>query len=181
VEISGLDAKEDSFWAAAGATSQRSSADLDEILRAIPSYNDGDLIIVEATSCQKPDKSTKNVIFIKSFMGGMQMHHQGDETVEYSLDMQESGRYSMTVLRVTVHRDCEETPLLVSFESGDMTSLSKFTIPYTTGMFRETEPVTVELQKGTNTTSFTRETSNYGFTLKCFLFRPTSSYCSSGS
>jgi hypothetical protein len=137
-------------------------------------YYDDALIIVEATSCQKPDKSTNNVIFMKSFMGGMQMHHQGDDTVEYTFDMQESGTYSMTVLLVTVHRDCEKMPLLVSFESGDTTSLSKITIPYTTGMFRETEPVTVELQKGTNMMSFTREAPNYGFTLKCFLFRPIS-------
>jgi hypothetical protein len=144
---------------------------------------DGRKIVIPAVACTTPTKSSKNAIFQKSFLGGMQLHIRQDQTVEYKLSQEVSGRFQLVIRLVTVHLKTQ--PLLLTVvtsntsdgdgssnnnnsndDDDNLVTVASIVIPYTVGMWGLTDPVEIELGCGTNILTFTRETPNFGLTMK---------------
>jgi len=130
----------------------------------------GGAITIPAVACSKPTNNTAKIVFMKSFLGGMQLHYNrlGDpEPFEYVIEVPKAGRYALTARVVTVNMNQH---LLLT--PNDARSPIDIALPYTVGMWKETKPVEVSLAKGKNTLRFTREAPNYGLTIKDFALNP---------
>lgn len=128
-------------------------------------------IIIPAAKCSNPTKPTGTVMFMNSFLGGKQLFLDKDGHVEYTLTSAMGGKYEMTCRFVTVHDDKVKPPLLVTVDSDDddveksgenLCSVYSIPLPYTKGMWQETDPVVVELPTNTTTCkiALTRESSD---------------------
>lgn len=100
-------------------------------------------IAIPAVACSIPRNNTANILFMKSFSGGMQLHHRQSEAFEYAFDAPAAGKYSLTARVVTVHKDQH----LLLATNGSKAPLD-IAVPYTIGSWQETEPVAIELTKG---------------------------------
>lgn len=61
-------------------------------------------ITVPAVACSKPTRSTRKIVFMKSYLGGMQLHYNrlgAPEEFEYTIDAPAAGKYALTALVVT--------------------------------------------------------------------------------
>lgn len=139
-------------------------------------------IIIPAAACSKPRFSGRGTIFMKSFPGGMQMHHARtmeekgknktadyDPVFEYSFNVAKAGKYALTGRVVTVNKGQQ---LLVTPNYN--ASPIKIDVPYTVGMWGQTEPVLIKLVKGNNKLHFTRSRPYYGLSIKEFILTPVS-------
>jgi hypothetical protein len=129
-------------------------------------------IVIPAVACTTPTKSSKTAIFMKSVLGGRQLHIRDDQTVEYKLS-QVSGRYQLVIRLVTVHLKTHPLLLTVTNEGDgssndddDLVTVASIVVPYTVGMWALTDPVEIVLGSGTNILTFTRETPNFGLSIK---------------
>lgn len=117
---------------------------------------DDGAILIPATSCSNPTKSTKTVKFLRSFLGGRQLYVGEQAAVEYTLDssslnpsiLAEKRTFNLSCYVCTVHHD--ELPLLLTVTSeSDFTTPAVKTIqvpvPYTVGMWTESDPVKLDL------------------------------------
>jgi hypothetical protein len=132
-------------------------------------------IVIPAVACTTPTKSSSKAIFMKSVLGGRQLHIRDDQTVEYKLS-QVSGRYQLVIRLVTVH--LKTHPLLLTVTSDgrefsnddddpdDLVTVASIVVPYTIGMWALTDPVDIVLGSGTNILTFTSETPNFGLRIK---------------
>lgn len=153
------------------------STKAEEIMKTdIPDANrqiriaDNGLIVIPATACSQPTNSTKKITFMKSFLGGMQLHYNRlgkPEAFEYTLEVPKAGTYQLTGRVVTVRKG-EHLMLTPNGAEAPV----KLALPYTVGMWQETEPIEVALAEGRNVLSFTREEPNYGVTIKEFVLKP---------
>jgi len=125
------------------------------------------VIAIPAVACSKPQNSTANIIFMKSFSGGMQLHHRQGEAFEYAFEVPQAGKYALAAQVVTVHKDQH----LLLTPNGAKTPLD-IAVPYTIGRWEETKPVEIALVKGKNVLHFTRNVPNYGVTIKQFTLTP---------
>lgn len=134
-------------------------------------------IVIPAASCSEPRQSTNNVQFTKSFLGGRQLHHTGGDVFEYTLtDLAEdqAGTYNLVLRVCTVHLKQQPLLLTISCNSGtknnsgddDVVDVVTIVVPYTVGEWQYTDPVAINLAPGTNVLSFSRETPNFGLTIK---------------
>lgn len=131
--------------------------------------DDDGTIIIPATSCSKPTESTKDVLFMKSFLGGGQLFIGHNCEVEYTLDHDilsasightrtrrrktckaantsslTATTYQMSLYMTTVHRG--ENPMMLTVTTNnDTVFLVAVPVPYTEGMWLETEPVVFDL------------------------------------
>ena len=138
-------------------------------------------IIIPAATVDEPKKPSHKVMFMDSFLGGQQLFLDKDGTVEYLLTSPPGGPYQMTCKVSTVHESDEDKPPLLitidaaeadevgdSFSSDNICSIHSIPVPYTEGMWQETNPVKVELPS--NVTSckinLTRETTARGVAMK---------------
>jgi len=126
-------------------------------------------IIIPATGCSEPRKSTNSVQFTKSFLGGQQLHHAGGDSFEYTLTHvsdEQVGTYVLTLRVCTVH--LKQVPLLLTIASSTTNKKDSITIvvPYTVGEWQYTDPVDIQLSLGTNILRFSRETPNFGLSIK---------------
>jgi hypothetical protein len=147
---------------------------------SIVSQDDG-TIIVPAVACTKPTKSSSTAIFMKCFLGGMQLHIRDEQSLEYVLPLKESGRYQLTIRLVTVHLKTQ--PLLLTVSSTncgndcdeEIVTVAAIVVPYTVGKWVVTDSIEIELTSGTNFFTFERETPNFGLTIKELILSPASS------
>jgi len=137
-----------------------------------------DTFLIPATSCSKPTKSTTDVKFMQSFLGGRQLFLGNDAVVEYTL-LPSHGilsdsvlkRYALSVYLCTVHRNEDQLRLTISRNNSSVNVSSTVEIPvaYTIGMWEETEPVDIgELggsDSGKTTLSFQRENKYHGIAM----------------
>jgi hypothetical protein len=140
---------------------------------AISAGQDGP-ILIPATSCSNPSKPNNAVQFLKSFLGGQQLHFTNNTTVEYTLTPDQlSGssatQFNMTWRVCTVHRN--EAPLLikVSAVGGGSSSEYSITLPYSMGMWQETAPLLIDLGDCRSVgcvLSITRQSSGTGIAIK---------------
>ena len=177
---------------ATSALSQNSSQRTDSILDAMkglllcaPSQKECNVVkldgkvVIPAVACTMPTKNSAKAIFMKSALGGMQLHIREDQAIEYRLS-QLSGQFQLTIRLVTVHLKTQ--PLLLTVTSGgssdndcdddDLVTVTSIVIPYTVGMWGVTDPIEIELGNGTNILTFTRETPNFGLTIKELILTP---------
>ena len=128
----------------------------------------GGVITIPAVACSKPQNNTRNISFVKSFAGGMQLHHKQNEAFEYTFEVPQAGKYALAARVVTVH--LKQPPLLLT--PNDAKTPTDIAMPYTIGMWEETKPVEIALVKGKNILRFTRNNPNYGLTIKHFTLTP---------
>lgn len=131
-------------------------------------------IIIPATTCSKPKKPSGQVMFMKSFLGGMQLHLRDDGSVEYQVPAAcTHTKYMLTCRIVTVHANTQ--PLLLVVDCGstdDPVSIISIQVPYTIGLWAQTSPVEIELGKMMTTLTFSREKPAYGLALKDITLTP---------
>ena len=130
------------------------------------------VITIPAAACSKPTGSTAKIAFMKSFSGGMQLHYNriGDpEPFEYTFDAPAAGTYRLTADVAAVNADQQ---LTLTPNGGGAVEIP---LPYTIGLWQQTEPVEVTLVKGKNTLTFTRDDPNYGVSIKEFVLVPVGS------
>jgi len=127
-------------------------------------------IVIPATSCSSPSKKSKKVSFLPSFLGGQQLFVQEDAEIEFTLssvDFDTARTYKLTCLVCTVHRS--EEPILLTVMSGegnDPDAVHVVNMPYTVGMWEETEPVIVEVGGAYNKLRLSRPKQPKGFSFK---------------
>jgi hypothetical protein len=135
-------------------------------------------ISIPAAACSKPTQNTSEVIFMKSFLGGTQMHcnwlwpqkkDKPPEGFEYTIESPTAGTYMLTARVATVQKD-EQHLLLTTNGSGQPIDMS---LPYTAGMWKPSEPVQVTLVQGSNVLHFARPVPSKGLTIKDFTLTPT--------
>lgn len=128
-------------------------------------------IVVPATDCSDPAKATNKVLFLPSFLGGQQLFVKEDAEIEYILPQSflkgDSVKYSLTCRVATAHRS--EQPIHLT-AGGAVYSI---TLPYTMGVWGDTEPVVVELEGSADCNlRFARPQQLFGFSIKDFRLVP---------
>ena len=128
-------------------------------------------ITIPAAACSKPTNNTAKIVFMKSNLGGMQLHYNrtGEpEEFEYTFDAMAAGKYALTARVVT---PSWKQHLLVAV-NGDKEPID-IALPFTVGLWDETEPVEVTLVKGRNVLRFSREHEGLkGVTIRDFTLKP---------
>ncbi len=129
------------------------------------------VITIPAVACSKPTNSTPKIRFMKSHLGGMQLHYSrlGEpEPFEYTFEAPAAGKYALSARVVTVSPDQH---LFVA--TNDAKDPVDITAPYTLGKWDKTPPVEVSLAKGRNVLRVSREGENTkGMTIKDFILSP---------
>jgi len=128
------------------------------------------VITIPAVACSKPTNSTQKIVFMKSYLGGMQLHYNRlgkPEEFEYTFEALAAGTYALVARVVTTSA---EQHLLVA--ANDATEPTDIAVPYTVGMWGKTQPVEVSLAKGRNVLRFSRNEPVKGLTIKDFTLRP---------
>ncbi len=130
-------------------------------------------ITIPAVACSRPTASTEKIVFMKSVLGGLQLHYNRTgqpETFEYVVDVPEAGQYALSARVVTVTGDQH---LLVSVNGAEVPV--DMVLPLTMGMWEQSTAVAIPLVKGRNTLTFSRGGDNIrGVTIKDFMLkRPT--------
>ena len=129
------------------------------------------VITIPATACSKPTKSTGKIIFMESNLGGMQLHYSRNgapEKCEYTFDAPKAGKYALTARVVTP--SCKQHLMLKANGAKDLIDIA---LPYTVGMWDETQSVPIALAKGKNVLTFSREHEGLkGLTIKDFTLTP---------
>lgn len=128
------------------------------------------VITIPAVACSKPTAATEKIIFMKSFLGGMQLHHGRNgapEDFEYIIDVPAAGKYELSARVVTTSSDQH---LLVA--ANDAKEPADIAVPFTIGMWDKTPPVEVSLVKGPNVLRFSRKDPVKGLTIKDFTLTP---------
>lgn len=130
------------------------------------------VITIPASATSKPDKSTGKIIFMPSVLGGTQLHYArngGPQEFEYTINVQSAGKYALTAKVVT---PSWQQNLVLKLNGGD--KAVEIPLPYTVGMWDQTAPVTVELQKGRNVLNFSHRSDGQpkGFSIREFQLAP---------
>ena len=125
------------------------------------------VITIPAVACSKPLNSTAKIIFMKSNLGGKQLHYsrlgKNHEEFEYTFEAPTAGAYSLTSRLVT---PTWKQNLLLSVNGSK--ELIDIATPFTVGLWGKTEPVLINLTKGKNVLTFSRTGETKGITIKDF-------------
>ena len=103
---------------------------------------------------------------MKSFAGGMQLHCLGGFKTEYAFDAPQAGKYELTARVATVQ---DGQIFLIS--ANDDRQPVETPVPYTLGMWQETQPIEVTLDRGKNTLHFELKPGSRGVTIKDFTLK----------
>ena len=128
------------------------------------------VITIPAVACSSPTANTAKIRFMKSYLGGMQLHYGrigNPEPFEYTFDAPAAGKYALSARVVTVSPDQH---LLVAV--NDAQEPVDIKAPYTIGKWEKTSPVEVSLIKGRNILRFSRPEPVKGLTIKDFTLTP---------
>lgn len=127
-------------------------------------------ITIPAVACTSPTTNTEKIGFMKSFLGGQQLHYNRlgkPEAFEYVVDAPAAGTYALSARVVTVSADQH---LLVA--ANDAREPVDIAVPYTLGRWGQTPPVEIPLGQGKNVLRFTRREPVKGLTIKEFTLIP---------
>ena len=111
--------------------------------------------------------STGKSAAMKSFPSGMQLHTLGGFKTEYEFKVPQAGTYALSAWVATVQ---EGQKFL--FAINDTKQPVETAVPYTLGMWQQTEPVEVSLVRGKNTLQFELQQGSRGVTIKEFTVTP---------
>jgi len=128
------------------------------------------VITIPVAACSKPTNNTDKITFMESSGGGTQVHYQRlgnrPELLQYTVELPAAGKYDLTIRVATV-----STRQQVILRLNRRT-LIDVPLPYTKGMWEETEPVSIELREGRNTLQLTSRAPNRGVSIKQFQLKP---------
>ena len=93
-------------------------------------------------------KSSGSATAMKSYAGGMQLLGSAGFKTQYTIEAPQAGKYALSARVVTVHEGHRS-----SFAANDAKAV-EVPVPYTIGMWKQTEPVEVALNKGQNVLRF---------------------------
>jgi len=130
----------------------------------------GGVITIPAVACSKPTNSTTKIRFMRSHLGGMQLHYNRlgkPEQFEYTFRAPAAGKYALTARVVT---PSWKQHLLVA--ANGATEPTDIALPFTVGMWDTTKPVMVSLVKGRNVLRFSRNEPVKGLTIRDFTLSP---------
>jgi hypothetical protein len=145
------------------------AATVTEADKKIVADQDG-VITIPAVACSKPANGTAKIRFMRSDLGGMQLHYNRlgkPEEFEYSFEASAGGKYALSARVVTTSADQH---LLVA--ANDAKAPTDIAVPFTVGMWDKTQPVEVSLVKGRNVLRFSRNDPVKGLTIKDFTLKP---------
>jgi len=112
-------------------------------------------------------KATGQSVSLKSFSGGMQLHCTGGFKAEYAFEAPRAGKYALAARVVTVQ---EGQKFLVT--ANDAQVPVEIAVPYTIGMWQQTQPVEISLVNGKNVLHFTLQDGSRGVTIKDITLTP---------
>jgi len=128
------------------------------------------VITIPAVACSRPTNSTAKIVFMKSCLGGMQLHYNRNgkpEAFEYTFEAPAAGRYALTARVVTP--SWKQHLLVAANGAKEPTDIA---LPFTVGKWDRTQPVEVSLVKGRNVLCFSRNEPVKGLTIKDFTLTP---------
>jgi len=112
-------------------------------------------------------KSSGKASTMKSFGEGMQLHVLGGYSTQYEFDAPKAGNY-LLVARVATVQTGQKFVLSVNNPAIGVET----DVPYTLGMWKDTEPLKVTLAEGRNTLFLTSKEGSRGVTVKGFILKP---------
>jgi len=112
-------------------------------------------------------KPTGSSVTMKSFSGGLQIYCSGGFKTQYSFDAPQAGKYVLTARVATLQ---EGQKFL--FTANDSRQPVVVPVPYTIGLWQQTQPVAITLVKGQNTLNFELPEGSRGVTTKEFTLKP---------
>jgi hypothetical protein len=127
-------------------------------------------LTIPAVACSNPTNSTNKIRFMKSALGGLQLHYNRlgtNESFEYTFDAPAAGQYAISARVVTVSPNQH---LFVAV--NDAPETADMAAPYTIGKWGQTQPVNIPLAKGKNVLRFTRPEPVKGMSIKDFTLTP---------
>ena len=129
------------------------------------------LITVPAVACTFPQNNTDKIAFLNSWGDeGMQLHYQRlgtrPEILRYTVQVPAAGKYEITAKIATV--SAQQTVIL----RLNRRTLVNVTLPYTKGLWKQTDPQVIELREGGNSIMFTLRAPNRGVSIKEFQLKP---------
>lgn len=128
-------------------------------------------ITIPAVALTVSDQIGKAFLPMAGASGGTQLHCNRDmkaeQHFEYIFDAPKAGKYKLIAKVVTVQSDQKFT--LTTNGSPEPLEIA---LPYTIGMWEQTQPVEVTLAQGRNTLRFTRPAPSRGVTIKEFTLTP---------
>lgn len=104
---------------------------------------------------------------MKSYAGGMQLHSLAGFSAPYEFQVPRAGTYSLSARVATV-----QTGQIFSFSTKDSKQPIETPVPYTKGMWQQTEPIKVSLDQGKNVIQFELKPDSRGVTIKEFILTP---------
>ena len=129
------------------------------------------IITVPAVACTFPQNNTDKIAFLNSWGDeGMQLHYQRlgtrPEILRYAVQVPVTGKYEITAKVATV--SVQQTVIL----RLNRRTLVNLTLPYTKGLWKQTDPQVIELRAGSNSIMFTLRAPNRGVSIKEFQLKP---------
>ncbi|MEI6175422.1 MAG: hypothetical protein WCS43_00905 [Verrucomicrobiota bacterium] len=128
------------------------------------------VITIPAVACSKPTAATEKLIFMKSSLGGMQLHYSRNgkpEDFEYTIDVPAAGKYALSARVVTT--SAEQHLFVAANDAKEPTDIA---VPFTVGMWDKTPSVEVSLVKGQNVLRFSRVDPLKGLSIRDFTLTP---------
>lgn len=117
-------------------------------------------IVIPATAHGKP---TGPCAAMKSYAGGMQIHCGGGFKSEYVFEVPQAGRYGL-MARVATLQEGQS----FKFVANDAKQPLEVAVPYTIGLWQQTQPIGIPLAKGRNILRFELQSGSRGVSIKDF-------------
>lgn len=114
------------------------------------------------------DKTSGKSAAMKGPSGGMLLHCLGGFKTQYAFEAPQAGEYALS-MRVATAQNGQK--FLISVNDDKMPV--EITVPYTVGMWQQTQPVDVTLDKGRNILNFELTPDSRGVTIKEFTLEQT--------
>jgi len=131
---------------------------------------DDGVITIPAAACSKPTNSTDKIAFMESWGGGTQVHYarlgNRPELLRYTVTLPAAGNYELIARVATV---ATKQQVIVRLNRRTLVDMP---LPYTKGMWKDTEPVSIKLREGRNTLQITCRAPNRGVSIKEFRLEP---------
>ncbi|TAE74237.1 MAG: hypothetical protein EAZ65_00875 [Verrucomicrobia bacterium] len=128
------------------------------------------VITLPAAATRNPTRSTGKILFLESMLGGKQLHYSrttSHQPFEYAFDATAAGKYRLTA-RVATPSWKQNLKLVVN-DKGPPIDLP---LPFTLGLWENSESVEIDLVQGPNVLRFTREGNVKGVSIRDFTLTP---------
>jgi hypothetical protein len=112
-------------------------------------------------------RSTGPSAVMNSFAGGLQIHASGGFKTQYAVTVPQSGKYALTAQVATL-----QAGQVLLFKINDAAAPMEMPVPYTVGLWQQTQPLEVSLVSGNNTLHFEIKSGSRGVTIKDFTLTP---------